>query len=359
MESIEVHHEPDRLAREWEQLADRVGAPPFLRPYWTLPWWQAFGRGQLAVFALRRDARLAAVVPVCLENDGMRSTTNEHTPQFGVVAEDHDAAGALVEALFATSPRKVTVAFIDGQSELPHWRKAAEAARYRWAVRTLLRSPYLDLATFSWGEYESTLPSDLRSEVRRRQRRLGERGEVTFEVTSGDEDLDRLLNEGFAVEGSGWKSEQRTAIESSPRTAGFYRTLAHSAAERGSLRLAFLRVDGRSAAFALGLEESGVYYMLKSGYDPALRDVAPGIVLRYELVSRAFAVRLTRYEFLGADEPWKLVFASTTRERVQLLAFPRSAGGLVRWATASHARPLAKRLGLGRLRRMLRGRGVR
>jgi CelD/BcsL family acetyltransferase involved in cellulose biosynthesis len=223
-------------------------------------------------------------------------------------------------------------------------------------MRTLLHSPYLEL-TSDWAEYEAGLPSALKSEVRRRRRRLAERGELAFDVTNGEGDLETLLDEGFAVEGSGWKHDQRTAIESSPRTSRFYRRLAHAAARRGSLRLAFLRLNGRCAAFALGLEEDNVYYMLKSGYDPALRQLGPGIVLRYELVSRAFAKGLTRYEFLGADEPWKRVFAQGTRERVELRAFPRSTRGFFEWSAAGHARPLARRLGLGRLRRRRGGRG--
>ena len=111
-------------------------------------------------------------------------------------------------------------------------------------------------------------------------------------------------------------------------------------------------------AFALGLEDKGVYYMVKSGYDPAFAAFAPGIILRYELVARAFAERLTRLEFLGDDEPWKLTWTKTTRERAAFHAFRRSPRGTLEWAAFAYGRPVARRLGLGRLLRVRQGRSV-
>jgi CelD/BcsL family acetyltransferase involved in cellulose biosynthesis len=351
MTSVEVHQDVDTLAPEWEALADQVGASPFLRPAWLTAWWGSFGgRGELAILALRRGRRLAAVLPLRRHGGSLRSTANDHTPEFGAVAEDDVAARALAEAVFARSPGRVALRFLDAERELGHWRAAADAAGYRCTQQTLIRSPYLEIAT-DWAAYERSLPPNVRSEIKRRVRRLRERGELRFEVEDGSRRLDDLLREGFHVEGTAWKREQGTAIESRPETAQFYRDLARSAAEEGRLRLAFLRLDERAVAFAFGLEDHNVHYMLKSGYDPAFGALAPGIILRYHLVARAFAERLSRYEFLGADEPWKLIWTRTTRERAAFRAFPRSPRGSVEWVAFAHGWPLAKRFGLGRLRR--------
>jgi CelD/BcsL family acetyltransferase involved in cellulose biosynthesis len=354
MTTVEVHEEIDPLAREWDALAERVGTSPFLRSAWVSAWWRAFGHGRLEVLALRRDRRLVAVVPLYRSGRSLRSTTNAHTPEFGCVAEDDAAARALSETLFARSNGRVELAFLDRERELPSWRAAAEAEGRRCIEQTIIRSPYLDIGRH-WADYQRSLPANVRSEIKRRLRRLRERGDFRFQVTDGRRDLDRLLAEGFHLEGSGWKREQGTAIESRPETARFYRDLARSAAEHGSLRLTFLRLGDKALAFAFGLEEKNVYYMLKSGYDPAYGELGPGIVLRYLLVERAFAEGLTRYEFLGADEPWKLIWTATTRERASLHAFPDSTRGLIEWMAFAHIRPLAKRAGLGKLRRRRTG----
>ena len=59
---------------------------------------------------------------------------------------------------------------------------------------------------------------------------------------------------------------------------------------------------------------------------------------------------LASYEFLGADDPYKLQWTSTTRERVRLQFFSRSLPGRVQDAAWRYGRPLVKRAqrGLGR-----------
>jgi hypothetical protein len=69
-------------------------------------------------------------------------------------------------------------------------------------------------------------------------------------------------------------------------------------------------------------------------------------------VARAFDAGLARFEFLGLDEPWKLLWTDTTRTRTTLRAFGRTPGGTLGWAAHAYGRPAAKRLGLGRLRRL-------
>ena len=53
------------------------------------------------------------------------------------------------------------------------------------------------------------------------------------------------------------------------------------------------------------------------------------MLLRQEMLARAFAIGLEHYEFLGQDEPWKLEWADTTRELALFQAFaPSQASGV-------------------------------
>ena len=79
-------------------------------------------------------------------------------------------------------------------------------------------------------------------------------------------------------------------------------------------------------------------------YDPAYRPYGPGVLLRREMIARAFAAGLERYEFLGDDYPWKLAWTSDVHERLTVLAFAPSAAGLADWLLNAHARPLARSL---------------
>lgn len=168
---------------------------------------------------------------------------------------------------------------------------------------------------------------------------------MSVEVVDGrGGDLDRLLAEGFAVEASGWKGERGSAIAAQPATARFYRSIAGWAAARGWLRLGFLRAGGRAIAFDFALEDGRVHALLKTGFRPELRHLAPGMLLRREMIARAFAAGLERYDFLGADEPWKLDWTSSVRERSRVQVFAPSVVGHLGWGAYAHGRPLAKRL---------------
>ena len=120
--------------------------------------------------------------------------------------------------------------------------------------------------------------------------------------------------------------------------------MARSESESGALRLWFLRVGGVPIAFRMDLIVEGVYYHLKGGYDPERARFSPGLLLQHETVKHAFERGLARYEFLGANEPYKLNWTKTCRDRIALRVFGTGTRGRVAWLERSIARPLAKRV---------------
>jgi CelD/BcsL family acetyltransferase involved in cellulose biosynthesis len=196
--------------------------------------------------------------------------------------------------------------------------------------------------------YRRSLSANLRHDVERRLRRLCEAGAVSVEIADGSERLDLLLDEGFRVEGSGWKGAAGTAVASRPSTRRFYSDVARWSATLGWLRLAFLRFNEQPIAFQFDLESARTYYSLKIGYDPAFERFSPGKLLAYTMVARAIALGMETYELLGTDEPWKYRWAVSVRERVVLRCFARSPSGFVAWSTDIYGRRVARRLPLAR-----------
>ena len=343
------------LVGEWDELADRVGAGPFHRPGWFAAWWAAFGAGRMEVLTTRADGRLTGVTVMSRRRGGLVSASNWHTPMFGLLAEDDRAAGELARGMLRRTRHSLTVRFVDEEDRLTE-PALAGAARGGLRRRVLERSPYVDTRG-DWASYETTLGARRRRELRRRRRRLAELGRPTTEVYDGGVDLDRLdlerlLDEGFSVEGSGWKDERGTAIRARPETRRFYRQVASWAAGRGWLVLGFLRLDGRPVAFDYCLEHGGTHYLLKTGYDPALGHLAPGLLLREDMIRRAYATAVSTYDFLGDANDWKLAWTDRAHERREVRAYPPSAVGTVARLADTYARPLA-----GRAVRAVRRRG--
>ncbi|MDX6510812.1 MAG: hypothetical protein QOE36_316 [Gaiellaceae bacterium] len=344
MVRVEAHDAVAPLEREWGELADRVSARPFFRAGWIDAWWRAFGKGRLQILAAREGDRLVGVLPLAVHAGTVAAPTNWHTPEFAILGEDAAARAALAEAALQGTKRSLSLGFIPPEGGgLEEARTAAERAGYRILERPLTASPFVPVS----GSFEDYLAASVApkvvKEVRRRRRKLEQLGTVELAVEDGSERLDDLLTEGFAVEGSGWKDEQGTAIRSRPETQRFYTDVARWAAAAGTLRLFFLRLDGRPVAFVFGLEAAGSLYDLKGGYDLEFRTFGPGQMVAYELISYAFAHGLESFEFLGTAEPFKLEWTQELRERRLLQAFAPVAG-LPDFAAYAYGRPLAKRV---------------
>ena len=336
----------EEIFDEWDALADRVAATPFMRPGWIAAWWRAFGSGKLEVLTARRGGRLDGVMPIVTRGGATASPSNVHTPEFGLLSQDPRSAATIIDEVFARRPRVVSLRFLPrSEPELARLRRAAEAVGYSVLVRPLERSPRV-LIDGSWSAYEAGLSRNLRGDVERCQRRLEEVGRVTLDVTP----TAAKLPEAFALELSGWQGQRKSAILSRPETAEYYDLVGRWAATRGWLRLMFLRVDDRAIAVHIAIEAGGTYFPLKGGWEPSMRAFSPGKLLIRATLKRAFETGLQRYEFLGGEEHYKLRWATDTYDRMLFQAFAPTFAGRVESAALIRGRPFAKRV-LGLVRR--------
>jgi CelD/BcsL family acetyltransferase involved in cellulose biosynthesis len=344
---IEVVHDLPRIAAEWDGLADRVGASPFARPGWYEAWWEAFGdEGRLGVVALRGESgRLRAVAPLVRDGAVTRSPSNEHTPRFGLLAEDEEALGELARIIFRLRQQRLSLSPLDAAAPtLDAVRAAAEEAGYRTVERVELTSPFRALAGVT--EADALLDRKMRKELRRCRRRLEERGALEVVVERGDGDLEAALEEAFDVEARGWKGEAGTAIAASDDTRAFYAGVARWAAGRGTLRFVQLRLDGRVIAFEIDILEGGGLHSLKAGFDPEYAASSPGHLAALAAVQEAIDAGAATYELLGDAEPYKLKWTDTCHEMRSIEASAPTPRG-----RAEHLRMRVLRPAKGRISR--------
>ncbi len=350
---LSVEHHIDRLLDEWDALADRCAPAPFVRPGWITAWSHAFGAGSLELLCAREAGRLVGVLPVRRRPRAVDSPTNFHTPEFGLLADHDDARRVLADSVFAFRPRRVAIGFLAAdRADAATLEKTARAHGYRVEVRSAMRSPYVVIDS-DWTTYERRLSRNLIGDLRRCRRRLEERGGLTITISDGRDGLEELLEQLFLVDAHSWQAAARTAIVSHKNTQQFYENVCRWAASRGSLRVSLLRVADRTVAMELGLEEAGVHFAMKSSYDQSYRRFSPGKILLHGVIESAFTGRLKRVELLGAEDRYRRLWASHTRERLNLQAYASSPVGWLEWAADIHGRKLARRAGLDRVRHNL------
>jgi CelD/BcsL family acetyltransferase involved in cellulose biosynthesis len=336
---VSVENDFDSLACEWDELADRVGASPFLRPGWIMPWLRAFGCGTPEAILVRREEELAGLLPMQRRRGRLYSAANWHSPVFGPVSADEQVRALLLDHLFDSGPAGVELSLLDGNGQ--HIAQAARRSGRMVLDRTIASSPIVGLDG-CFETYQRGLSRNRRRSLRRGRRALEAQGHVSFDMHEGVDGLPQALHEVFEIEGSGWKGRAGTAMASRPETARFYSEVAHWAAERGWLRLSFLRLDGRAIACDFSFEFEGTLHSLKSGYDEEYRAVGPGALLLHEQLRHAFDRGLDALDLLGHTDSFKRSWADCADERIRVHAFQRSPLGLLHWsrtAAREGARP--------------------
>jgi CelD/BcsL family acetyltransferase involved in cellulose biosynthesis len=328
----------------WSELAARSKASPYLHPGWLRCWWPAFGTGELEIKTLWRQGQLIAALSLGRRQGQLESTANFHTPVFGIVATDRSAAASMARELFRDAPAQVSLTGLDPDgTTLQACKDAAEEAGFRVITRPHLLSPYAELE-YGWNEYKRNLHSHLLRNLRRGRKQLEEQGPLVVESVSGGAMLDARLDEAMQVEASGWKGKLGTAILSRAHTRQFYRDMAHWAAERGVLRLYLLRLSGRVLTMCLTLQQHGVCYMLKGGYDEDFKRYSPGNILTAALIEDCADRGIGRVEIYGEAETYKLNWATGTRQFMRLEAFAPTVAGHLALAAYRYSRPITSRV---------------
>jgi CelD/BcsL family acetyltransferase involved in cellulose biosynthesis len=169
-------------------------------------------------------------------------------------------------------------------------------------VRTA--APQLQLAA-SWEAFLAGKRYKFRSNLKYR-RRVAERECPQFEIKrhrwdAADEVVDRLAE----VELQSWKARSGNLKISTRDGREFYRRFCRYFADRGELDLWRADYEGGLIAFLVNIRYGGKIYHYNTCFDERLGRISPGMLLHSEAIQDAFGRRLSEYDFLSGDEPYK------------------------------------------------------
>jgi CelD/BcsL family acetyltransferase involved in cellulose biosynthesis len=332
------------LRPEWDALADRTGAGPFLTWDFLAIWLDHFAAGKAPRVITVRDGRgrLVAGLPLVERRSlvagiplrELRSASNAHSCRFDLLAADPEQIAPAVLSHLLEDRRWDLLRLLDVPDGGAGWALLEAARRDGLRVHTWesQRSPWFSLEAVK-------LSARFQANLRRRRRRLAEWGPVSFRRWTGGEDLETRLERFFKLEASGWKGSHGTAIAFEPRLRGFYRELARSLLARGSLVLSELVVGERPVAGHFALESGGTYFLLKAGYDEALGACSPGQLLVEEVVADARSRGLRAFDFLGSDMAWKRDWTESVRVHKWLSMFRETPQARLAWTVKARWLP--------------------
>lgn len=324
------------VRKQWEQFAHNYGDRGlFLSPGWFETWWGVFGKtGHLFIVTLYAGDKLKGIFPCWIESDGVLSgMANELYFDFLLDSSDQDGIlDRFLEVLARSGHARARFPTMshhcgNGAALLESLRRA-HFPFWKWVESY---GPKVDVSCPRWEDLEGTFQSKLLNNLKKGRRRAEQQGSLLFEEVRNRESLEKILDEAFAVEGSGWKASKGTAINQSAEKSEWYRSISLWAAKQGVLRMYLLRLNGRLIAFDLGLESGQTVFALKTGYDEHIATrFSAGNLMRCEVLKSLWSrPEIDRYDFLGETFPWKLEWTSFTDEVSSVFVYPRTLRG---WA---------------------------
>jgi CelD/BcsL family acetyltransferase involved in cellulose biosynthesis len=311
LETIARAEDFERLRPEWDTLVRAMPRPsPFLLHAWLSTWWRHYGEdAELAVHVARRDGRLVAALPLLVRlRLGLRTARflggRQSTLADLLLARGEDpSVGA---ALAARLPAAADLVDLYG---LPTRSRVAEALGRSLEVVERVEAPVLDLTPGWESVYQAKTSSKKRNLHRRRRRQLAELGRLDVVVARDLDELAPALEEAFRLHVLRWEGRPDGSGFATPVGRRFHREAIRALADLDVPRIVLLTIDGRAVAFHYYLAFEGRMYVHRLAFDPDLARFSPGLVNTLDTIEAAAAEGLTRVEFLGGAERYKIELA--------------------------------------------------
>jgi CelD/BcsL family acetyltransferase involved in cellulose biosynthesis len=121
-------------------------------------------------------------------------------------------------------------------------------------------------------------------EVRRRERRLAERGAVAHVALRPGDSIERWLDELMQLEAGGWKGKRGSALASTEANRRFATEIYREGFRRGRLHMVGLDLDGKPLARCSSIMAGSGGYAFKTAYDEAFSRFSPGIIVEVDRI---------------------------------------------------------------------------
>lgn len=306
------------MARGWGDLV--AGDPEgtfFHTPAYLKLWWEEFGRGTLLLaFVIDAQGKMVAACPFEVLDGSLRFMGGlDVTDYMGPVSRpglEEVAANELMRAL--AFEVRWDQADLRGLPMEGRWLATLEAAAAPVGIGAERGSdgvaPLIELPP-DFDAYLAGLPAKLRHEIKRKERRLVEEAgpyRITFSTPETlESDFDRFVELHKSSPGPKGKF-MHAEMEI------FFRRLGESFLESNHLHMAFIEVEGRKAAGAIGFAFRNTFSLYNSVFDRAFSRLSPGMVLMAELIRRGTDLGMRRFDMLKGDLEYKYRFGSVPRD---------------------------------------------
>tara|TARA_B100001964_G_scaffold229947_1_gene282846 strand:+ start:67 stop:1266 length:1200 start_codon:yes stop_codon:yes gene_type:complete len=329
----------EKLEPEMEELFARLPDPnPYLAPQWLFAWWRHYGEGKEPVVLVVRDAtgRICAYWPFLkvsgIGGSGLWPWVNNYANYSDPVA-DEEAVGCIEVLLAGFYALLKDYHFLWApflrESFWQRWMEPFLADKPERRMERIPRDvpraifPNRDFDAY-WNARQG---AKSRKTFRYVERKLRERGEVSFLVCETEKVVRTHLGALCELESRGWKQLEKVGLFSTLNARAFLFDLLPSLAAAQRVRLSFLCLDDLPIACELGILDRGSYRLHHLAYDEAYDCDSPGRQLLARNLRKCCEEGRLTFDFLPGANAYKRKLATEETVVRELHLFRSSLAG--------------------------------
>ena len=311
------------IAEPWDALVRAMPRPtPFLLHDWIAAWERHFGDGRaLEVTVARRDGELVGGLALSVSSVAgvkVAAFPGAHNSALADVllapGESEDTARGVVEAAARGSQSAIDVFGLPADSRL----ERALAGRMTAIQR--VESPVMEAPDGWEAAYQSKTSSKTRNQHKRRRKQLAALGDYEVTTARTRDELESVMDDVFRLHVARWAGRPDGTELGTPEGQAFAREATLALAAADIPRIVFLRIGGEPIAFFYYMALEGTMYLYRLAFDPEYSKYSPGLVNALDALEIACGEGLTRIEFLGGGERYKMQLADRMEPLYQGLA---------------------------------------
>ena len=287
----------------WRELAARALVPnAFFEPEYVVPLARALGQeGQVRLLVVREGSEWQACLPVHLAPRWHRFPLRSLATWRGyylysplgtpLVAPDRPAESlTILLGAMRSLDRRARFAALELVADDRGLSEPLAEALAGLVPAPLVFDRFERAALYRRADLNylaDRLGKSIRSNLRRQRRRLGEELGGELEVVDAATE-DGAVERFVALEASGWKGQQGTAIGARRDHVEFFTEMCRGFAEQGRLQLFELRGAGETVAIKCNLCAGDTLFLFKEAYDESWGSYSPGTLLELDMLTRFY-----------------------------------------------------------------------
>jgi hypothetical protein len=323
------------LEPAWNDLVRASPHPAlYLSFEWLWTWWECFGGGrrELRILSASQGERTIAIAPFMqvrrrllgipyqtIEFISARDYAFSHLTMSGLLdiiapSQAAQAVDALLRHLLSSRPPWIYMRLEPlAEGGVTRSFLANRAPAFGLRVREGGRFEAYEVGLSAGWEGRRMKGGQRHADASRViEEKLRRRGEVTWEDTDGSGVHGSLFETILGVEQRSWKWRRGLSINALGY-AGFYPAFLRAASSSRSLRVTFLRIDGRTVAYVFSVLFGGTLEALKTAYDASFARFSPGRLALWHHVQHAAKEGAERVNLHIGSRDYKSEWATDSR----------------------------------------------